>query len=69
MKKKKDLEDDIANAKKGIFENYKTYFFNYINGKGFGEILKEYFNHYEKYKEKLKFEIALEKELKKFIDY
>ena len=47
---KEDLENEIAYVKKGTdFENYKTYCINCINGKGFDELLKGIFNHYEKY--------------------
>ena len=44
------LKNEVENARKNTdFENYKTYFINCINGKGFYELLKGIFEHFEKY--------------------
>ena len=44
------LKNEVENARKNTdFENYKTYFINCINGKGFDELLKGIFEHFEKH--------------------
>ena len=44
------LKNEVENARKNTdFENYKKYFINCINGKGFDELLKGIFEHFEKH--------------------